>query len=238
MRAALLSLVGVGLVASACATSTAGRPLRASLGDGLPFSSSAATTTPPPPAATTSTPSTPSSTSAAPQTAIKTVTIQGAGNTNGTYVMSLWATDDVSDCAAHSYGQIVTYFQQHPCRAATRYLWTLPYVGRTAAVSIVCLVAADNPGGADPYLYREKFVTLEKANGTGSIDDLIREGKRIPGTAGRIPSDEVFGVFDEDAQACVMDAWYTTGTTNPQDSDLRSLESDLFKSDATIVNNI
>ncbi len=114
--------------------------------------------------------------------------------------MSLWAHDVITDCGAHSYGQaIIAYFAEHPCRSATRRLWTMPHNGRTLAVSVVSVSAQigkvnDNPD----YQYAVQLAQLENAEGTGSVKDLLREGARIPGAGTSIPANEVFSVLSQD----------------------------------------
>jgi hypothetical protein len=88
--------------------------------------------------------------------------------------------------------------------------------------------ASFGPIGQDPYAAAGRFIKLERANNTGSINDLLREGHAIPGIASSIPSNEVFQVVGQDNSATVLDAWYADGTTDPHDPALRDLETDVF----------
>ena len=148
--------------------------------------------------------------------------------------MSLWAHDVITDCGAHSHGQaFIDYFKAHPCRSATRRLWTTPINGRTLALSIVSVSAQitkvnDNPD----FEWAQKLVDLENADGTGSVNDLIREGKRIPGAGTSIPANEVFSVLAQDGLVVIIDGWYVTGTTSANDTQLMNIEVDLSFSDA------
>ena len=54
----------------------------------------------------------------------------------------------------------------------------------------------------------------------------------IPGAATSIPATEVFYVSTQDGLVVIIDAWYTTGTTNPKDSNLAAVVADLAFSDA------
>jgi hypothetical protein len=148
--------------------------------------------------------------------------------------MTLWAHDVISDCGAHSYGQqIIAYFSAHPCRSATRRLWTMPLDGRTLAVSVVSVSAQVTKVNENPdFQYAQQLADLENADGTGSVNDLLREGARIPGVGTSIPADEVFSVLAQDGLVVIMDVWYVTGATNPKDASLADIEADLMFSDA------
>jgi hypothetical protein len=163
------------------------------------------------------------------------VTITGSGTLGGTYQMSLWANDVINDCVTHSHGTpIVSYFTQHPCRSATRRLWTTPINGRTLALSIVSVSAQIGKINENPdYQYAQQLVTLENADGTGSVNDLLREGKRIAGAGTAIPSNEVFSVVSQDGLVVIIDGWYLSGSTNPNDANLLNIETDLAFSDAS-----
>jgi len=164
--------------------------------------------------------------------------VPGANAAGGSYQLSLWAVDTITDCGAHSYGQpIVSYFAAHPCRSATRRLWTFPTNGRTVAMSIISVSVAIGKINNNPdYQYAQQLVDLENADGTGSVNDLLREGKRIPGAATAIPSSEVFSVVSQDGLVVIMDGWYESGTTTATDGPLTGAESDLGISAASSPN--
>jgi hypothetical protein len=227
--------IGALLIAlTACtgdATSGNGTPaaaLSTASSTSAPTSSSAAPPSPP------STPSSSASATATP-TPTSVVTITGSGTLGGTYQMSLWAKDVIDDCVTHSHGTpIVSYFTQHPCRSATRRLWTTPINGRTLALSIVSVSAQIGKINENPdYQYAQQLVTLENADGTGSVNDLLREGKRIAGAGTSIPSNEVFSVVSQDGLVVIIDGWYSSGSTNPKDADVLNIETDLAFSDAS-----
>jgi Ca-activated chloride channel homolog len=172
---------------------------------------------------------------------LRVVDVQLLAN-GGVVPMTLWATDDVSDCAAHSHGTLVEYFRQHPCRGASRYLWTFSHNGRTLVLSVASIVAAVGPlntgNGGDIYKWAQEFIRLENASGTGSINDLLTDGHAVGGIASRIPSDEVFDVTGQDNGVTVFDAWYLTGSTDPNDQQLTDfLNGEVFLSAATTVRN-
>jgi hypothetical protein len=191
-----------------------------------------------PPSTSSAPPSTTTVTATAPAPdPLRVVDVQLLGSAGGDVEMTLWATDDLTDCAAHSHGQLVGYFQAHPCRGATRYLWTFQHDGRELVLSVVSIIAAPGPSD-DIYKWAGKFIQLENADNTGSINTLIEDGHAIPGIATTIPSDEVFDVTGQDNGVTVFDAWYLHGATNPNDPQLKAfLEQDVFLSQATTVNN-
>jgi hypothetical protein len=155
------------------------------------------------------------------------VTVTGL-NSRTVYHAQVYGASKVTDCAAHSYGApMINYFQSHPCVSATRRIFTIPLNGRTVALSSVAVIAAPGPGN-DYYKWAGKFVKLEKSNGTGSVNDLLREGYRIPGAGDSIPNREAFDVIGQDDVVTVLDAWYLQGSTRDQEPDLIRLEEDLF----------
>lgn len=153
------------------------------------------------------------------------------GSTTGTaYQVDIWAVDRITDCAAHAYGSaLVAFLRAHPCHSATRRLLTLDLDGREVALSSVAVTLPPYGSGTsgDVYRYAGEFVRLENANGTGSMDDLLREGVRVPGVQSAIPADEAFLVQGEDLGVAVFDAWYVHGPTPSQAVELVRLERDL-----------
>ena len=171
--------------------------------------------------------SAPASTSAPTQHG-RALVFQGT-NTGNTYAATVWDSDNAADCAAHAYGaKMIAFLNAHPCRGLHRVLATLVLQGRTVAVSIISTGFAGT--AQDPYGVTAQFKKLEEANGTGSINDLLREGGALPGVSGGIPSNEAFTVLVQDNGAQVFDAWYVDGPTKDQDPALVSLEEDLFLS--------
>lgn len=73
-----------------------------------------------------------------------------------------------------------------------------------------------------------QFKKLEQRDGTGSINDLLREGHAIPGIASRIPEHEVFDVGGQDNGVYIFDVWYARGTTGDHDPALTKLVLDLY----------
>jgi serine/threonine-protein kinase len=162
-------------------------------------------------------------------------TITATTPSGHTYVATVQAEDVVSNCAAHSYGTpVIDYFRQHPCpRGAGRRLVTIPFEGRTVALSMIEVDAQVGPPG-DLYRYAAQLNQLERAAGTGGLDDMLRSGTRPAGWPAAIPPDEAFVVTGEDDTVDIFDAWYLTGPTANQDPTLSQLVNDLFLTPITL----
>ena len=149
-------------------------------------------------------------------------------NSGTVYHAVLYGASKVTDCAAHSYGApMINYFESHPCISATRRIFTIPVQGRTVALSSVAVVAAAGPGN-DYYKWAGRFMKLEKSDGTGSINDLLREGCRIRArrTRYRTPRPST-----SSARTTWSRCWMRgTRRVAPRDQDptLLRLEEDLF----------
>jgi tRNA A-37 threonylcarbamoyl transferase component Bud32 len=156
-------------------------------------------------------------------------TITAKGYSGQTYTATIVATDQVADCAANSYGTaLIQYFQQHPCPdGADLRLETIPYGGRTVALSIIAVSAMVGPPD-NLYEYASQLAQLENAPNTGGLDDILRTGARPAGWPPAIPSNEAFVVMGEDDSVYIFDAWYLQGATTPQDPALVNLIRDIF----------
>jgi protein kinase-like protein len=162
-------------------------------------------------------------------------TITATTPSGHSYVATVRAEDTVADCAANSYGApVIDYFRQHPCpRGAGRRLVTIPFEGRTVALSMIEVDAQVGPPG-DLYKYAAQLNQLERADGTGGLDDLLRSGTRPAGWPAAIPPNEAFVVTGQDDTVDVFDAWYLTGPTANHDPALVQLVDDLLLTPITV----
>jgi hypothetical protein len=181
------------------------------------------------PATTPSTPPSPPAATGAGRT------ISTTGYSGHKYVATVRAEDKVSDCAANSYGApMINFFQQHPCPSgAGRRLVTIPFNGRTVALSMIAVDAQIGPS-SDLYKYAAQLAKLENEAGTGSLDDLLRSGARPAGWPAAIPANEAFVVTGEDDTIYIFDAWYLDGSTANQDPALVKLTQDIFLTSITV----
>jgi hypothetical protein len=223
--------------ASGCAASTSGQPTGGLINrtgpSRFPSTTQQATIVPPtiaPPSSFVPPSSVPPSSAPASSdsSANPVITVHGADGSP--YVVEMLASDQVTDCAAHSYGApIIAYFRAHPCKTATRRLFGIVISGRVAIMSTIVVTCALGPR-RNPYLWTGKLDRLERASGTGSMNDLLREGVRIAGVPSAIPAHEAFGVFSQDDVVAIMDAWWSKGRTEDQDHTLQAAEQNLFLS--------
>ena len=160
----------------------------------------------------------------APATPIRTVHVQG-GKTS--YVVKIWAQVENPTCYDHAYGQpIITFLTEHPCSGMTRILATTTVGGRP--VGFAETATSFTGTAANPYAYSSKFTQLEQANNTGSINDLLREGYRLPSGPSAIPAHEAFEVLGQDNGVTIWDAWYLDGSTPDNAKPLMTMAQDLF----------
>ena len=73
------------------------------------------------------------------------------------------------DCSAHAYSKTQEFFADHPCEQLTRSAFTTTVDGRTVYSSVSVVEFADAQDATE-------LQTLTKANGTGNVNDLVREG--------------------------------------------------------------
>ena len=160
----------------------------------------------------------------APDTPLRTVTVHAGSRS---YVIKIWAQVTDPTCAAHAYGQpVITFLTEHPCHGLTRLLATTTVSGREVGIA---QSATGIPGTAsDPYKYAAQFAALERSSGTGSINDLLREGYRLPSGPAAIPANEAFNVLSQDAGVTIYDAWYLQGPTPDQDPALMTMTQDIY----------
>jgi hypothetical protein len=230
--AVITGLLGTAAILAACSSTTAGS------GTGGSPSTSASTTPdfptdiPTTPVETTSVPVTsgPSETVGptihpAPAVPLKTTTVNAADGT--TYVVKIWADVTDATCFDHAYGEpIITFLTKHPCSGLERYLGTTMVNGRV--VGFAESATGFHGTAKDPYIYASQFGQLEEQDGTGSLNDLLREGYRLPAGPTSIPAHEAFNVLGQDEGVTVWDAWYLTGTTPDNDPALIKMTTDLF----------
>lgn len=236
-----LRIVAVGMAlgllgaASACATDTSGNG-----SGGLPSSSAATTPTPTPtPTASKSLPestsvpptsSTPVSTTPAstppPAKPLRTLTVTTTIS-GEKYVIKVWAEKKDPTCADHAYGTpVVNYLQAHPCAGLHRLLGTTVVKGKAVgfAESRLGFVGA----GDAVYKVAGDFVDLVTKEGTGNVDDLLRDGYRLPSGPTSVPSPDAFNAQGQDAGVIIDDIWYLDGPTPDNDPPLVQFARDIF----------
>lgn len=125
------------------------------------------------------------------------------------------ASDRQTNCAAHAYGQVQSYFTRNPCVSVERLLASTNQGGR-AVVIASNLVTLRSPAQAQQYL------TLVNSDGTGNISDLLREGVSYPGGPDKLP-DAAFASRQDGNKVWVAEAGYVGGTSSASDPTLRAI---------------
>src|SRR5207247_2533774 len=121
----------------------------------------------------------------APAQPLKTVTVHAVDGT--TYVVQIWADVKNPDCIGHAYGgPITTFLVKHPCLGLERRLGTTTVGGRPVGFNES--ETAFNGTAKNPYKWASAFGQLELQDGTGSLNDLLREGYRLPSGPSSVPS--------------------------------------------------
>jgi hypothetical protein len=160
----------------------------------------------------------------APATPERTATVDNNGRH---YVIKIWFEVHNVDCAEHAYGQVAAFLSAHPCRGLTRQLATTTVKGKAVGFAVSSLSI---PGSSqqNPYDNAAAFHTLVDADGTGSLNDLLREGYRLPSGPTSVPSPDAFRSLIQDTGINVYDMWYLDGPTPDNDPALEQMAQDIY----------
>ena len=155
---------------------------------------------------------------------VRTVAVTGTPS-GTTYQVSIWAEETDADCHAHAHGSpLVTFLAKHPCTGMTRRLGTTTVDGKTVGFA---LTAIRFPSAKTASAFR----LLVTKDGTGNLDDLLAEGKRLPAGPRSVPAPDGFSSVSHDGEVVVVDAWYLTGSTPANDPPLTAFANDFFGRD-------
>ncbi|HEY2166386.1 MAG TPA: hypothetical protein VGH01_04410 [Jatrophihabitantaceae bacterium] len=225
LTTAALTLAVLGTALAACSSS-------ASTGAGRAVTTGAPATSSTPAPSTSASSS--ASASASPSHTVVTIPppsapLRTATVTAGTtaYAIDVWVQKSDADCAAHAHGTpVLDYLRAHPCTGMIRQLATTTVNGRPVGFSAASVSFA----GSAPTVYTTagKFRTLVLADNTGSVNDLLAEGYRLPAGPSAVPTDEAFAALSQDAGVTVYDAWYLSGTTPVNDAALEKMLQSIY----------
>jgi hypothetical protein len=212
---------------SACTTTTNGS---GALQAGAPAPSAAPSNLPTEASATQSPTATPTPTPSvtlhpAPSSPLRSATVHAASGR--TYVIDVWAEAHVPTCADHAHGPpMIEYLTAHPCTGLTRLLATTKVDGKRVGFAQSSLGFI----GVAPASYQTAgdFVKLIEQDGTGNINDLLREGYRLPSGPTSVPSPDAFSALAQDAGVVVVDAWYLDTATPTNDPALIKMAQDIY----------
>lgn len=130
----------------------------------------------------------------------------------------LRAEDDQANCTAHSHGQVQVFFARTPCSALHRSLFSASQDGHdlVVAASTVTFAGAEQAG---------QYLRLVTSDGTGNVNDLLREGTRYPGSPSKLPP-AAFASRQDGSRVLVAEAAYTgqpaAGTPAYRDATLQA----------------
>lgn len=125
------------------------------------------------------------------------------------------AADRQTDCAAHAYGQVRSFFARTPCTSVQRLLATTNSHGRAVVIASNVVTFPTAPQA-------QQYLTLVNADGTGNIADLLREGVSYPGGPDKLP-DAAFASRLDGNRVLVAEAGYVGGTSGATDPALREI---------------
>jgi len=153
------------------------------------------------------------------------VTAHGSNGT--TYVVKIWAEKEVTNCAAHAYGApVISFLRRHPCFGLRQVLATTTVNGK--AVGFAQRSIGFRGGMNRSYRAAGEFRNLVTRSGTGNLDDLMREGYRLPSGPSTVPFPNAFSALGQDNGVTVVEAWYLHGPTPDNDPPLVRMAEDIF----------
>jgi hypothetical protein len=159
-----------------------------------------------------------------PSAPVRTATVTFAGRT---YPIQVWAEVRNATCADHAYGQVATFLTTHPCGGMTRQLATTSVNGKAVGFAVTAIdLPSSDP--AHPYANAAAFHALVDADGTGNVNDLMREGYRLPSGPSSVPSPDAFKTLAQDTGVNIYDMWYLNQSTPTNDPALLQMAQDIY----------
>jgi hypothetical protein len=145
-----------------------------------------------------------------------------------TYVVKVWAQTQDVDCAGHAYGApVVAFLKQHPCAGLSRLLVTTTVHGRPVGFAQNS-IGFKGPTAQAVYQAAGRFRALVTKDGTGNLNDLLREGYRLPSGPTSVPYPDAFLALSQDNSVSIVDAWYLQGSTPDNDPALIHMAKDIY----------
>ncbi|MHB8186367.1 MAG: hypothetical protein ACYDDU_09805 [Dermatophilaceae bacterium] len=129
-------------------------------------------------------------------------------------------TDVITDCAGHSRGQAQVSFKAENCVKATRLLATGVVGGRPVLFVVSRIEMATGEAAAS-------VKQVLDGNGTGNLNDLLREGKTYPGAPHEMPISG-YASLQKGTVVTVAEAGFVDdGRSSSSDPALRSAAADV-----------
>lgn len=103
-------------------------------------------------------------------------------------------------CAAHAYGQVGSSLRANDCTGLSRALYSGQLPGGQIVVSVIRVRMPDTVSA-------RALVALADRNGSGNVNNLLREGVRYPGGPTRIRNEEYASAVSGATVTIVEDSW-------------------------------
>ncbi|MCV2490865.1 hypothetical protein OF117_16035 [Geodermatophilus sp. YIM 151500] len=103
-------------------------------------------------------------------------------------------------CADHAYGEVAAFFAGGDCTGLARALYSAELDGRPVVVSVARVRMPDTAAA-------RALQGLADTNGTGNVNDLLREGVRYPGGPEKLSGAEYASALSGPAVTIVESSW-------------------------------
>jgi hypothetical protein len=134
---------------------------------------------------------------------------------NGTtFTLQTVETDDT--CRGHAYDAVAGFFASSDCAALSRSLWSADAGGQPAVVSLARVTMPDVANA-------QALRSLADTDGSGNINDLLREGVRYEGGPTKLSAAQYASAQQGTTVTIVESSW--AGTAGPSSSALDALAS-------------
>ncbi|SDY80626.1 hypothetical protein SAMN05661080_04664 [Modestobacter sp. DSM 44400] len=143
-----------------------------------------------------------STSTAAPGTATGPSTGTNVQVDGVTYTMQAGVVDD--SCADHAYGSVAGFFAGRDCVGLSRALWSAEVAGQPAVVSLSRVVMPDDAAA-------QALITLTDGDGTGNVNDLLREDVSYAGAPDRLTNAQYASSRAATAVTIVEASWAGAG---------------------------
>jgi hypothetical protein len=125
------------------------------------------------------------------------------------------ASQQDTNCAQHSFGDVRAWFQQQPCAGLTRLTFSTEVTRRPAAVAVAVVDLSDEDSAA-------KLRDLLDTAGSGGLTDLVADAHRWAG--GPRSFDGAAQVIEQTGNRVrIVQAVWVNGGSQPDDVELRAL---------------
>ena len=136
------------------------------------------------------------------------------------YGYAVQASDTITDCAAHARGRTKAAFEAQNCVNAKRSLATGQLDGRRV---LFVVSRVEMPSAEAAVSVRQVL----DGNGTGNINDLLREGRTFPGGPARMPSSGYASTQTGKVLVVAEAGYIDGGPSSDNDSGLRTAAAEV-----------